>query len=72
MKIEIKSWLDNSILFEHSCENNTFKITVEEAVKQKINLNYANMINANMINANMDVSKAPVMSNDFIAEVLKR
>ena len=42
IKIQIKS-IDGDVLFEYEKENNTTKDTVEEAVRQKVNLSGANL-----------------------------
>ena len=51
-KIQIKS-IGGDILFEYEKENNTIKDTVEEAVKQKVNLSYASLIGANLHEADL-------------------
>jgi uncharacterized protein YjbI with pentapeptide repeats len=51
-KIQIKS-IGGDILFEFKKENNTIKDTVEEAVKQKVNLSYASLIGANLHEADL-------------------
>lgn len=43
IKIEIKNKWTGSILFEHEKENNTVKNTVEEAIKQGVNLSGADL-----------------------------
>lgn len=50
--IEIKN-IDGAVLFSHTAENNSIKITVEEAVKKNVKLNRANLANANLANANL-------------------
>jgi hypothetical protein len=40
--IELKS-INGDVLFSHSCKSNTIRITLEEAVKQGVNLKYANL-----------------------------
>jgi len=52
-KIQIKS-LWGSVLFELEKENNTIKETLEEAVKNRANLNGANLYGANLYGANLD------------------
>lgn len=42
------------MLFSHECENNTIKITLELAVKLKVDLSYANLQDANLKDANLD------------------
>ena len=55
--IQIKS-LSGSVIFEHTAENNSIKITVEEAVKKNVNLaladlGYADLDGANLRGANL-------------------
>ena len=50
--IEIKN-IDGVVLFSHTAENNTVKLTVEEAVKKNVKLNRANLANADLANANL-------------------
>jgi len=66
-KIIIRNRFDDSVIFEHECENNTIKLTVEKAViiganlgdanlKCKLgdaNLGYANLRDANLRGANL-------------------
>ena len=52
IKIEIKS-VSGKVLFALEKENNTIKDTIEEAVRNNANLEYANLYNANLINANL-------------------
>ena len=51
-KIIIKD-IYNNILFQYECENNTIKITVETAIKNRISLCNANLCDANLRNANL-------------------
>ena len=53
IKIEIKS-VFGKVLFALEKENNTIKDTIEEAVRNNANLEYANLINANLKNANLE------------------
>jgi len=57
MKIEIKNRFTGDVIFTHECENNTIKITVEEAVKSDANLWNANLSDANLRNANLSDAK---------------
>lgn len=50
--IQIKS-IDGSILFEYAKENNTILDTVEEAVRQHVHLNRANLSGADLYGANL-------------------
>ena len=51
--IQIKS-LSGSVIFEHTAENNTVKITVEEAVKKNVNLALADLYDADLDCADLD------------------
>ena len=42
IKIQIKS-RDGAVLYEHECENNTIKLTLEKAVSEDANLRYAEL-----------------------------
>ena len=48
--IEIKN-INGDVLFSHTAENNSIKLTVEEAVNKNVKLNRANLANANLANA---------------------
>ena len=57
-KIEIKNRFNGSVIFSHDCENNTIKLTIEEAVEAKVSLSmadlsYADLIGADLIGANL-------------------
>jgi hypothetical protein len=67
-KIEIKNRFTNKVIFSHECENNTIKITVEQAVKVHANLSNANLSNANLSNANLssaNLSNADLSNADL-------
>ena len=51
MKIEIKSWFDESVLF--SIETDSWKLAVEAAVKSRANLSRADLSRANLSGANL-------------------
>lgn len=53
MEIKIKNRLDDSVIYSHDCEDNTIKITVEQAVKEGVSLQYADLAGANLRNANL-------------------
>ena len=53
LKIEIKSWLNGSVLFEYETENNTIRKTLEEAVSKGANLWGADLRGANLRGANL-------------------
>ena len=48
MKIQIKNRFNDSIIFEHDVDPNSWKLTVELAVKNKINLEGANLRGADL------------------------
>ena len=52
VKIEIKS-IFGKVLFTYEKENATIKDAVEQAVKEKVSLNYANLESANLESANL-------------------
>jgi len=59
MLIQIKSRFNSSVLFDHTCENNTLKITLEAAVKigarlVGANLDGAILDRARLVGANLD------------------
>ena len=61
MKIQIKNRFNNLIVFEHEQENNTLKITIELAIKNKADLREADLSGADLIGANLsedDLSNA--------------
>ena len=53
IKIEIKS-IFGKVLFALEKENNTIKETLEEAIRNNVNLEYANLMNANLEYANLE------------------
>ena len=53
MKIQIKSRFTSEILFEHDCENNSIKITLEAAVKARADLAGADLARANLADADL-------------------
>ena len=53
MKIQITYWLSGSVLFEHEAENNTLRITLEEAVKAGASLEGASLIGARLDGASL-------------------
>ena len=53
IKIEIKSWLNGSVLFEYECVDNTIAKTVTEAVKNNADLRSANLSYANLRSATL-------------------
>jgi hypothetical protein len=53
MKIEITCRFSGNVLFEHTAEGNTKKITVEAGIKARANLEGANLEGANLEGANL-------------------
>ena len=53
IKIEIKHWLNGSVLFEYEKENNTLRDTVLEAIKSSADLSSADLRSANLSYANL-------------------
>ena len=50
---QIKSWKTNEVLFEYKDDNPTMKETVEEAVRQGISLEFADLSGADLIYADL-------------------
>jgi len=55
--IQIKNWIDDSVLFEHDCIDNSVKITLEKAVQEGANLKYAELNDAKLNYANLNGAK---------------
>jgi hypothetical protein len=53
MKIEIKKWIDGSILFTHECEDNSIKLTVKAALKAALSLRGADLSGADLRGADL-------------------
>ena len=53
MLIEIKNRYDSSVIFSHDVENNSIKLTLETAIKEKIDLKNANLSNAKLKYSNL-------------------
>ena len=53
MNIQIKSRFTAAVLFEHDCENNSVRITLELAIKSGADLSGANLRGANLSGANL-------------------
>lgn len=52
-KFNIFNWKTGEIIFSHTCEDNTYKKTVEEAVKQGVSLAYASLSFLNLKGINL-------------------
>lgn len=67
--ITIRRWDDDEVIFSYTCENNTISKTVEKAVKQGINLSYANLKHS--ILNELDISRVNLQNaNLSCAELL--
>lgn len=53
-KIDIKKWGTGEVIFSHECEDNTIKKTVEQAIKQAVRLDYADLIDVDLSYANLE------------------
>ena len=53
MNIQIRSQVDDTVLFEHNCENNSMRLTMELALKSGANLSGADLSGANLSGANL-------------------
>ena len=51
--IEIKRKITGNVLFSHTCEDNTIKITVEKAIESGANLRVADLSGADLHRANL-------------------
>ena len=67
MNIQIKSRLSAEVLFEHDCENNSIRLTLELAIKSGADLRGANLSRADLSGANLsraDLSCAYLKNNE--------
>ena len=79
MNIQIKSRFTAAVLFEHDCENNSLRITLELAIKSgadliRADLSGANLSGANLSGANLsgaDLSGADLSGADLSGAYLK-
>ncbi len=53
MLIQIKHRYTGEVIFEHDCQNNSFKLTVELAVSKRVSLAGASLTGANLDGANL-------------------
>lgn len=53
MNIQIKSWANDTVLFEHNCENNSMRLTMELALKYRANLSGASLSGASLSGAKL-------------------
>ena len=63
--IEIKHRITENVLFSHTCEDNTIKITVEQAVKSGADLRVANLYGANLSEAYLSEADLSGANLDF-------
>ena len=66
--IDIKNWETGKVIFSYTCENNTIEKTVEKAVKQGVNLTYANLKHYSLDSVNfknVDLSYADLSYSIF-------
>ena len=67
-KIQIKSRFNGNVLFEHECENNSTKLTLEAAVKSGADLSDADLSDVNLSNADLfgaDLYRADLFGADL-------
>ena len=53
MNIQIRPQVDDTVLFEHSCENNSMRLTMELALKSGANLSGADLSYTSLFGANL-------------------
>ena len=53
MNIQIKPYFNDTVLFEHNCENNSMRLTMELALKSRADLSRANLSRADLSGANL-------------------
>lgn len=53
MNIQIKSQINDFVLFEHNCENNSMRLTMELALKSRAILSGADLSGADLSGANL-------------------
>ena len=56
MNIQIKSRINEAVLFEHSCKGNNIRLTLEVAIKSGADLRGANLGDANLSDANLSAA----------------
>ena len=56
MNIQIKPYFNDTVLFEHNCENNSMRLTMELALKSRADLSRADLSRADLSRA--DLSRA--------------
>jgi len=67
MNIQIKPHFNDTVLFEHNCENNSMRLTVELALKSRANLSGANLSRADLSGANLfgaDLFRASLVNGE--------
>ena len=56
MNIQIKSRINEAVLFEHNCKGNNIRLTLEVAIKSGADLRGANLGDANLSDANLSAA----------------
>ena len=68
MTIEIKNHWTGEVIFSHECEDNTLKKTVEEAIRQQVDLSYSNLRDSNLSGSDLsgsDLSYSNLSGSDL-------
>ena len=68
--IEIKRWDNGKVIFSYTCENNSLTKTLEEAVKEKVDLSFANL--ASRILSDVNLSNANLNCASFVNSQLNK
>ena len=67
MNIQIKSRVNGTVLFEHNCENNSMRLTMELALKSGANLSRADLSRADLYGADLsgaNLSRASLVNGE--------
>ena len=72
VKIQIKHWLNGSVLFEHESVDNTIATTLEEAFKSGANLSGANLRSADLSGADLSSADLSSAKNADLALAMTR
>lgn len=68
--IEIQNWLTSKVLFSYTCEDNTMEKTLEKAVKENVDLSFANLANIRLFN--IDLSNIKLNYATFVNSHLSK
>ena len=74
MTIEIKNHWTGEVIFSHECEDNTLKKTVEEAIRQQVDLSYSNLSGSNLSGSDLscsDLSGSDLSGSDLSCSDLR-